>query len=237
MIKALVQGQQDAAAMADLAKRRMRSKIDQLTEALTGHVTEHHRFMLGMLMNQVEESEKHIEVVEARIETVLGPFRAEIVARLDTIPGFDRHAAAALIAEIGTDMSRFGDAEHLSSWAGMCPGNHQSAGKRKSGRCADGNRWLRSLLCQTAWAAGRAKGKYFMGQYGRLSRRRGKKRATIAVGHSQLVIAFHLIRDGGIYCDLGLNHFDQLHTQRQADHLVKRLERMGYQVSLHKSAA
>jgi transposase len=237
MLEALIAGEQGPAEIADLARRRMRAKIPALVEALDGRVTEHHRFMLRLLMDQVQGIEKHLAVLEERIEQVLGPFRREIVERLDTIPGFDRRAAQNLLAEIGTDMKRFGDAAHLSSWAGMCPGNRQSAGKRKSGRCPDANRWLRSLLAQTGWAASHTKATYFTGQYHRLAGRRGRKRAIIAAGHAQLIIAYHLIRDGGVYEDLGPHHFDTVHAQRQADHLVKRLQRMGYEVTLQKPAA
>jgi transposase len=237
MIEALIAGDKDPAAMADLARRRLRAKIPALTEALTGRVTAHHRFMLRFLMDQIGGIEEHLATLEARIDEVLSPFEKDLAKRLDTIPGFDHQAAVSLIAEIGSDMGRFGDAGHLCSWAGMCPGNRQSAGKRKSGRCPDANRWLRSLLCQTAWAAGHTKATYFTAQYHRLAQRRGKKRATMAVGHSQLEIAYHVIRDGGVYKDLGPQHFDTLHAERQADHLVKHLERLGYQVTLQKPAA
>jgi transposase len=237
MIEALIAGDKAPAAIADLARRRMRAKIPALTEALTGRVTAHHRFMLRLLMDQVGSIEAHLATLEARIDGVLGPFEKDLVERLDTIPGVDHQAAVGLIAEVGTDMGRFGDAGRLCSWAGMCPGNRQSAGKRKGGRCPDANRWLRSLLCQTAWAAGHTRATYFTAQYHRLARRRGKKRATMAVGHSQLEIAYHIIRDGGVYRDLGPQHFDTPHAQRHADHLVKRLERLGYQVTLQKPAA
>jgi len=236
MLRALIGGETDPVRIADLARRRLRAKIPQLTEALTGRVTEHHRFLLQLMLEQVDAVEQQIATLDARIEQVLGPFRQAIVERLDTIPGFDRRAAQALIAEIGTDMDRFADAGHLCSWAGMCPGNHQSAGKRKSGRCAPGNRWLRSLLAQTAWAASHTKATYFTAQYHRLAGRRGRKRAVVAVGHSQLIIAYHLIRGDGVYEDLGPDHFDKLHGQRKIEGLVKQLRRLGYQVTLAPAA-
>lgn len=237
MLGALIEGRTDSAAIARLARGRMQGKIPQLAEALNGRVTEHHRFMLKLLLEQVEAVEKRIATLDERIEAVMGPLEKERVRRLDTIPGFDQRAAQSLIAEIGTDMSRFEDDRHLCAWAGMCPGNHQSGGKRKSGRCAEANKWLKSLLNQTAWAASHTKATYFTGQYRRLAMRRGAKRAVTAVGHSQLVIAYHLMKDGGVYEDLGPNHFDKLHTQHQADHMVQRLKRMGYEVTIQKAAA
>jgi len=236
MLRALIAGETDASAMAELARRRLRCKIPELREALTGRVTGHHRFMLGFLLDQVEAVETQITSLESRIESVLSPFERELVERLDTIPGFDRCAAQSLIAEIGTDMTRFGTSKRLSAWAGMAPGNHQSGGKRKKSRCPDGNRHIRSLLTQTGWAASRTKKTYFKSQYHRLAKRRGKKRAALALGHSQLVIAFHLIRDGGVYEDLGPDHFDKLQQQRHAQHLAQRLRRMGYQVTLLPAA-
>lgn len=236
MLRALIAGEQDPAAIAELARQRLRAKIPALTEALRGRVTAHHRFMLSFLIEQVEGIEKQLAALDERIEGVLSPFEQEVVTRLDTIPGLDRRAAVALIAEIGTDMSRFDTAERLSAWAGMCPGNHQSGGKRKSGRCPDGNRWIRSLLTQTGWAASHTKATYFTGQYHRLVKRRGKKRAVLALGHSQLVISFHLIRDGGVYEDLGPEHFDKLQGERKVNYLLQRLRRMGYQVTLTPAA-
>ena len=236
MLRALISGETDAAAMADLARRRLRNKMPELQEALTGRVTEHHRFMLGFLLEQFEAAEARIAAIESRIESVLSPFQKQIVERLDTIPGFDKTAAVSLIAEIGTDMKQFGTAKRLSAWAGMAPGNHQSGGKRKKSRCPDGNRWIRSLLTQTGWAASHTKATYFTSQYRRLVKRRGRKRAALALGHSQLVIAFHLIDGGGVYEDLGPDHFDKLQDRRQTQHLVQRLNRMGYQVTLSPAA-
>lgn len=236
MLQALVDGKTDAAAIAELARCRLRAKIPELREALTGRVTEHHRFLLGFLLGQVARIEEQLATLDARIEQVLTPCQQEVVTRLDTMPGFDRRAAQALLAEIGTDMEHFGTAERLSAWAGMCPGNHQSGGKRKAARCPDGNRWLRGLLTQTGWAASHTKATYFTGQYHRLVKRRGKKRAVLALGHSQLVIAFHLIRDGGVYEDLGPDHLDKLQGERKVHYLTKRLRHMGYHVTLTPAA-
>jgi len=236
MLQELIAGNTDAAAMAELARRRLREKLPQLREALAGLVTDHHQFMLKMLMQQVEQVEAQVAAFDARIEQVLRPFEREAVTRLDTMPGVDVRAAQNLVAEIGTDMSRFPTAGHLCAWAGICPGNHQSAGKRRRSRILEGNRWLKGTLTQTAWAATRKKGSYLAAQYRRLAGRRGKKRAVIAVGHSQLVSAYHMLRLQVDYHDLGAAHFDTLERERKAKHLLKRLEAMGYHVTIADAA-
>jgi len=237
MIRAIIAGEQSAVVMAELARARLREKIPQLREALRGRVTEHHRFMLQTLMDHVEHLEKQIECFDQRIEAVMGPFEKQSVARLDSIPGVDVRSAQNIVAEIGTDMSRFPSSGHLCSWAGMCPGNHQSAGKRRRCRLRDGDRWLKSALNQSAWAAARTKGTYLSGQYHRLAGRRGKKRAIMAVAHSQLESAYIMLRDDVDYQDLGAQHFDQIQRQRQTTYLVKRLKQMGYEVNLRAAAA
>jgi len=236
MIRSLIEGVKDADAMADLARRRMRGKIPQLREALTGKVTDHHRFMLRQLLDHVEYVECQIALYDERIEGVLGPFERAAVERLDTIPGVDRRAAECIVAEIGTDMGRFPTAGHLASWAGMCPGNHESAGKRKRSKTTEGSRWLRRILNQTAWAARNTKGTYLRGLYHRLAGRRGKKRAIVAIGHSQLVSAYHMLRDAMDYQDLGENHLFTVQTKRQIDYHVRRLEQLGYKVALAQPA-
>ena len=232
MIQALIDGQQDPNAMADFARRRMREKIPLLREALTGKVTEHHRFMLGQLLDHVEYLERQIEQYSQRIEQVLRPFERAAVEVLDTIPGFDARSAQCLLAEIGTDMARFPTPHSLACWAGMCPGNRESAGKRKSGKSREGDRWLKRVLSQTAWAASRTKRTYLSSQYHRLAGRRGRKRAIVAVGHSQLICAYHMLHGGLEYQDLGENYFANVHTKRQTQYHVERLRRLGYQVTL-----
>jgi len=190
MLRALIRGETDAEKMADLARRQLRSKIPQLRPALEGKVTEHHRFMLGELLHHLEYLEGRIEEFSRRIEEVSRPF-APAIAQVATLPGFDQRSAQNVVAEIGADMDTFPSAQHLSSWAGVCPGNHESAGKRKSGKTTKGNRWLRSALSQSAWAASRKKNSYFQAQYRRLAGRRGKKRAIVAVAHSLLTIIYH----------------------------------------------
>jgi transposase len=236
MLRCVIAGGISPQAMAELARGRLRRKIAQLREALEGHVTEHHRFMLKVLLGQVEHIEQLITQFDRRIEQVLRPFELQAVRRLDSIPGVDVRAAQNIVAEIGADMTRFPTAGHLCAWGGLCPGNHASAGKRKRGRITEGNRWLKATLTQCAWAASRTKGTYLAAQYRRLAGRRGRKRAAIAVAHSQLVAAYHLIRNGVDYEDLGAEHFDTIERDRRARHFVKRLEAMGYQVTLAQAA-
>ena len=236
MIRALIEGRADPAAMAQLARGRLRKKVPLLGEALAGRVSEHHRFMLRTLLEQLEWLEGQVKRLDGRIEEVMGPLEWQAAARLDEIPGVDRRAAQNIIAEIGTDMTRFPSAAHLASWAGVCPGNHRSAGKRKRGRCGEGNRFLKATLNQCAWAAGRSKGTYLSARFRRLAKRRGGKRAAMAVAHCQLEQAYHLLRDGTGYKELGASHFDRLDPERQAKRLVSRLQRLGYNVSIDRAA-
>jgi transposase len=237
MIHALIEGKLSPRQMAELARYRLRSKIPQLTEALTGGVNEHHRFMLKLLLEQIEHFEGHVAKLDARIEEVMGPLEQKAVELLDEIPGLDVRAAQNVVAEIGSDMSRFPTAGHLASWAGLCPGNNQSAGKRKSGRMTDGNRFLKGTLNQCAWAASRKKDSYFAAQHRRIASRRGVKRATMAVAHTQLCICWELLKHGQCYQDLGRDYFERLNEDRVTHQLVKRLERLGYQVKLEKANA
>jgi transposase len=235
MLQALVAGATDAAALAHLAKGRLREKIPDLERALTGQVTPHQRFMVAEHLAHIDFLEASIERVNEEIAERLQP-SAEAVARLDTIPGIGPYLAEALIAEIGTDMSRFPTPAHLASWAGMCPGNHESAGKRRSGRTRKGSPWLRTLLVQAAHAGARKKDTYLGAQYRRLAARRGKSRAAVAVGHTILVIAYYLLRDGTVYHDLGPHYFDERDRRAVERRLVHRLEGLGYTVSLEPAA-
>jgi transposase len=231
MIRALIAGQEDPDELAELARRRLRRKLPALRTALRGQVTEHHRFMLRMLMSHLEGLEGLIAGFGARIEAVMPPF-AEAVERLTTIPGVDQRAAESLIAEIGTDMGRFPTADHLASWAGMSPGNDQSAGKRRSGRTTKGDRWLRQTLTQVAWAASHTKATYLSAQYHHLAARRGKKRAIVALGHTLLTIAYHVLKHQTTYVELGADFLDRLDPDRLTRQLVKRLEKLGHRVTL-----
>jgi len=196
MIEAVINGQDDPERLADLAQRRLRAKIPELKRAMQGRVTDHHRFQLRMLLTQRDQQEALIAQYDARIETWTRPFE-ETVARLETIPGVGRKSAEVIMAEIGTDMTRFATPGHLASWAGMCPGNNQSGGKRRSGRTTKGDQWLRTTLVQVAWAAVHSKETIFRACYGRWSKRMGKKKALVAVGHKILVLV-HVLLSGKV---------------------------------------
>jgi transposase len=237
MIRALIEGKLSPAHMAELARKQLRRKIPQLTEALTGRVSEHHRFMLKLYLDQVERFEAEVAVLDRRIEAVMTPLDRSAVAALDEIPGIDARAAQNIIAEIGTDMSRFPSAHHLASWAGLCPGNDKSAGKRRSGRMNDGNRWLKGTLNQCGWAAARTKDSYFAAQHRRVTARRGVKRATMAVAHSILCVCWSMLKNGTAYQDLGRDYFDRTNEERIKRQMVHRLEKLGYDVKLEKRNA
>jgi transposase len=191
------------------------------------------------LLRHLEHLEEQLAAYSARIEECLRPFVDDAtLERLDAIPGVNRLTIENVVAEIGADMTQFPTAGQLASWAGLCPGNEESAGKRKSGRTTKGNIWLRRALCQAAWAAARKKDSYFQAQHRRLAGRRGKKRAVVAVAHSLLEVIYHLLENPQLeYHDLGGNYFDELDPERLCRHLVKRLERLGYDVTLQRHAA
>jgi len=235
MLAALAGGETDAAAMAQLAQGRLRDKLPELERALAGRVGPHQRFLLARQLAHIDFLDAAIAEVSAEIAQRLRPCEDEL-ERLATIPGIGRRTAELLVAEIGTDMSRFPTAAHLASWAGMCPGNDESAGKRRSGKTRKGSPWLRSALIEAARAAGRTKGTYLAAQYRRLAARRGTKRAAVAVGHTILLIAYHLLREGDAYHDLGGNYFDERDRQSVERRLVARLEGLGYTVSLEPAA-
>jgi len=231
MLEAMIAGQDDAEQLADKARRRLRKKIPERQTALQGRVTEHHRFQLRILMDPMTHLEGLIGRLGVKIEEVLAPF-AEAAERLTTIPGVDQRTAETVIAAIGMDMKPFATAEHLASWAGMCPGNNESAGKRKSGRTTKGSRWLRQVLTQAAWAASHTKDTYLSSQYRRLAARRGKKRALAALGHTLLVVIYHLLKDGTKYHELGGDFLERLEPERLTRQLINRLEKLGHKVIL-----
>jgi transposase len=236
MLEALIAGETNPAELADLARRRLREKIPQLQLALEGRVTDHHRFLLRMHLDHVAHLEELIGRLSARIEEKMAPF-AQAQQCLETIPGVSQRVAETVVAEIGADMKPFPSAGHLASWAGMCSGNNESAGKRRSGRITKGNRWLKRILVQAAWAAGHAKGTYLSAQYRRLSRRRGRKRALVAVGHTLLVIVYYVLKRGTTYAELGADFLDRLEPERLTRQLVKRLESLGHKVTLEPEHA
>lgn len=236
MLAALLEGQEDPEALAELARGRLRTKLPELRRALEGRVQPHHRILLAQLLAHIDYLEGAIAEMQAEIERALAPYD-EAVALLQTIPGVGPVAAAAIVAEIGVDMGRFPSGRHLASWAGVCPGNKQSGGKRLGGKTTNGNVWLRAMLGEVAWSIARSKGTYLHAQYHRLARRRGKYRAILAVAHSVVVIIYHMLRDRRPYADLGADYFDRLDTARTQQHHVRRLEQLGYTVTLSPAAA
>lgn len=236
MLEAILAGATDPEQLAELAKGRLRKKLPQLKQALNGRVREHHRFLLVEQLSHIDYLDEAIGRLSGEIAERLRPFQAEI-ERLDTIPGINRSIAEVLLAEIGPDMNRFPDAHHLASWAGMCPGHNESGGKRQSGKTRKGNRWLRQALIEAAHGASHTKDTYLSSQYRRLVGRRGKKRALVAVGHSLLVIAYHVLNRQATYVELGSNYFEQLHRCRLEHTLVQRLQKLGYTVTLEANSA
>ncbi len=235
MLKAMTEGEEDVEKLAEMSRGLLRNKIPELQLALEGRLRSHHRFLLRELLEHLEFVESKIARLGREIGEQLRPFE-EMVDRLCTIPGVEWVTASGLVAEIGVNMNQFADAEHLASWAGLCPGSYESAGKRKSGRTRKGSAWLRRCLCQAAWAVSTKKNNYLSALYRRLAARRGKKRAIIAVAHTLLQIAYYVLRDGKYYRELGADYFDRLHPNRVKRYLVKRLERLGFQVTLVPAA-
>ena len=236
MLAALLDGEADPSVLADLARGRLRAKLPALRQALTGRVQPHHRVLLAQLLAHIDFLEEAIAELQVEIEHALAPFTAA-TELLQTIPGVGAVVAAALVAEIGTDPTRFPSAKHLASWAGVCPGNKQSAGKRLSGKTTKGNVWLRGMLTEAAWTVARSPGTYLHAQYHRIARRRGKYKAAMAVAHSILIIAYCLLRDQQPYSDLGPTYLDQRDAARTERYHIHRLEQLGYSVALSPAAA
>lgn len=237
ILAALLAGMTDAALLAELAKGRLRNKLPQLQQALVGRFGGHQRFMLSQQLVHIDELDELIARLDEEVAERTRPFLAE-VERLDAIPGVGRRTAEVIVAEVGVDMTRFPTAAHLASWAGMCPGNHESAGKHLSGRTRKANRYLRSALVEAAQAASHCKANYLAAQYRRLCPRRGKKKAIVAVGHSILTIAYHLLKaPNSVYRDLGATYFDQREREVIQQRLVRRLEALGNRVILEPVAA
>lgn len=238
MLRALAEGETDAEKMSELAQRSLKRKQRQLQRALDGRLTEAQRWVLTELLEQYEQVEAAIGRVENRIrqevESSPDPFVAEAVRLLDTIPGVAETVAQVIVAEIGVEMSNFPSAKQLASWAGMCPGNHESAGKRKRGRTTKGNRYLRAMLVQAAWAASHQKDTYLAAQYHRLVKRMGKKKALVAVGHTILVIAYHILRDRVCYQELGADYFERRHKDQHRQRLIRQLQALGLKVTVEE---
>jgi len=235
MLTALAHGTTDADMLADLARGRLRTKLPALRAALAGRFRDHHAFLVGQLLAHLDYLEEAIVSLSARVEELLVPF-AEKVTLVDTIPGISRHTAEVLVAEIGLDMRVFPTPGHLASWAGLCPGQHESAGKRRAVKTRKGNRWLRGMLVQAAHAAITVKGCALAARYRRIMRHRGHKKAIIAVAHAQLVIAYHVIKHDVPYRELGADYYDRQFAERTRRRAVASLERLGYRVALEHVA-
>jgi len=243
MLAALVTGERDPHVLADLAKGTLRRKIPALRQALRGRFTEHHAVLIGLSLEHTAHLEQAIARLDERVDAVFAAHTSEGGApftrardRLDTITGVGKRAAETIIAEIGVDMTRFPTAAHLASWAGVCPGNNITGGKRGSGKTTAGDVWLLEVLTQCAWAAARTRDTYLSAQFWRLARRIGKKKAAVAVAHSILVICWHLLHDDCDYHDLGGDYFTRRNQDRQRDRLINQLHNLGYRVTLDRPA-
>lgn len=231
MLHALIEGITDAPALAELSRGTLRRKRPQLQEALQGRVDDHHRCLLKHMLAHIDWLESTLEHLQHQIEELLAP-RQQTLDLLMSIPGIQLLSALTILSEIGEDMSRFPSASHLASWAGVCPGNKQSAGKRLSGKTTEGNPHLRAALVEIVWVITHLKDNYLSAQYHRFAKRLGKAKAVTAASHSVLVIIYHVLRDQKPYQDLGADYFDRLDTRRLANQSVKRLEALGFQVTL-----
>lgn len=236
MLRALLDGERDPKVLAELARGRLRNKLPALREALRGRFSAHHALLVRLALDHIEQLERSITALDAEVDRVIGPF-AQARDRLDTITGVGKRAAECMIAEIGVDMSVFPTAAHLASWAGRCPGNNVTGGRRRSGRTTKGNVWLGEILIECAWAAARCRDTYLAAQFWRLARRIGKKKAALAVGHSILVIAWHLLANDCDYAELGGDFFVRRDSDRARQRAVAQLQALGYHVTLEPTAA
>lgn len=236
ILKALLSGTEEPAQLAQLARGRLQKKIPQLEQALRGLVGSHQRFLLQEQLSHVEELEARIERLSSEVARRLAPFEG-VIERLQEIPGIGRRITEDLLAEIGTDMSRFPTHRHLASWAKVCPGNRRSAGKARSEHVGQGNPWLRSTLVEAAWASSHSRNNFLSAQYHRLARRLGGKRAAMAVAHSILVLVYHMLRDNKAYQDLGADFHDRRTEKAVVLRLTRRLQSLGYDVTLNQKEA
>jgi transposase len=235
MLEALAQGTTDPAVLADLARGKLRKKLPALCEALAGRFRPHHAFLVSQLLAHVDYLDEAITTVSAEVDGRLIPFAAPLT-QLDTVHGIARRTAEVILAEVGVDMSRFPSDRHLASWAGMCPGNHESAGKHKSGKTRKGNQWLRMALIEAALGAIRTKDRALAARYRRVMRHRGHKKAVVAVAHAMLRAVYHVLAEGTPYRDLGPDYYDRRHARRVTRRAIELLERQGYRVTLELAA-
>lgn len=236
MLRALIDGERDPDVLAELAKGKLRNKRDELRQALRGRFRRHHAELLGLQLAHIEHLDTAIAALDARVDEVMAPF-SDARDRLDTIPGVGKRAAECIIAEIGVDMSVFPTPQQLASWAGVCPGNNITGGKRRSGRSRHGDPWLGETLVECAWAAARTRDTYLSAQYWRLSRRIGRKKAALAVGNSMLTSAWHMLSMNCDYDDLGGDYFARHNTERTRTRAIRQLQDLGYRVTLEPAAA
>ena len=231
MLEAMVAGTEDPQVLAEMARGTLRKKTQALEDALEGLVGPHQRLLLGTHLRHLDFLDGEIARLDEEVAARLRPFE-QVLERVDAIAGIGRRVAEDVLAEIGTDMSRFPTAAHLASWARVCPGNNESAGKRKSGSTGHGNSWLRPILVQAAQSASRTKGTYLAAQYHRIAARRGRNRAIMAVAHTILVTIYYMLTRGTVYSDLGGNYFDERDRQATIRRAVRRIEGLGYTVTL-----
>jgi transposase len=232
MLEAMIRGETDAAQLANLALGRLRSKLPALEAALQGHIREHHRFMWHEVLQHLDQLNADVARLDAQIRVVTAPYEA-LIQRLDTIPGIDRRTAEIILAEIGPTVTPFPTAQHLASWACLCPGNNITGGKRRSGRTRRGQNWLRAALVEAAWAATHSKDCYFSAQFHRLRARRGEKRAAVAVAHSILIVVYHLLAEPeAVYHELGGDYFLKRNPEQERRRAVRKLETLGFTVTL-----
>jgi transposase len=237
MLEALIDGETDVAKLADLAKRRLRSKIPKLEAALAGHIREHHRFMWREVLYHLDELNERLATLDAQIRQLTAPYEG-IIERLDAIPGIDRRTAEVILAEIGPDVTPFPTAQHLASWACLCPGNNISGNKRRSGKTRHGQNWLRTALVEAAWAASHTKNTYLSSQFHRLRARRGDKRAAIAVAHSILIVVYHLLaKPEAVFHELGGDYFLKRNAEQEERRAVRKLTSLGFTVTLAPAPA
>jgi transposase len=240
ILEQLAQGETDTEKLADLALGRLKSKREQLQKAVVGRLTETQRWLLGQLLGRYDQVEAALARVQERIDQQIredqDPFVPQAAELLDTIPGVGQSVAQTIISEIGIDMATFPSDGHLASWAGMCPGNDESAGKRRNTRVNAANRYLKAALCEAAWAASHTKNTYLASQYRRLARRMGNKKALVAVGHSILIIVYHVLSRRTPYQELGGNYFERHNTEAQKNRLIRKLEALGLKVTVEKAA-
>jgi transposase len=231
MLEKLIAGQRDAGVLADLAQRRLRNKIPELTEALTGRFTDHHAFLARTFLDLIDQNTAAIENINARIEVVIAPF-APIRDLLISIPGVAKTGAEVIIAETGADMTKFPTARHLASWAGTCPGSNESAGRVKSTKTRPGNPYLKGALGTAAMSATRSKNTYLAAKYRRIASRRGPMKAIVAVERSMLIAIWHMLTDATFYQDPGADYFTRLKPERAKNRAVDQLRQLGYNVEL-----